>query len=144
MKNADEARKIFEADFNCAQAVLATYAPGLGLDKEQALKIASGFGGGMGRMGEVCGAVAGAFMAIGLKYGMSNVDEKSAKEKTYDLVKEFSARFTELHGSIICRDLIGCDISTPEGRDKAQDQGVFDDLCPKLVYDAAQILEKIL
>lgn len=140
----EKAKKIFSEGFNCAQAVFSTYAPGLGLDKEQALKIASGFGGGMARMGEVCGAVTGAFMVIGLKFGFLKAEENGAKEKTYDLINEFSGKFKELHGTIICRDLVGCDISNPEGRKKAADQGLFDELCPKLVYDAASILEEIL
>lgn len=144
MKKADEARKIFEADFNCAQAVLAAYAPELELDSQAALKIATGFGGGMGRMGEVCGAVTGAFMVIGLKYGFFEPGQGDAREKTYALVNEFSEKFRELHRTIICRDLVGCDISNPEERKKVAEQGVFDELCPKLVYDAARILEELL
>jgi C_GCAxxG_C_C family probable redox protein len=144
VKKADISKSLFGEGFNCAQAVFAAFAPEIGLDKDRALKIASGFGGGMGRMGEVCGAVAGAFMAIGLEHGISTVDEESSREKTYDLVREFSARFAALHGSIICRDLIGCDISSPEGRQKAQNQGVFREICPRLVHDAARILAEIL
>jgi C_GCAxxG_C_C family probable redox protein len=117
----------------------------MGLDRESALRIAGGFGGGMGRLGEVCGAVSGAFMVIGLKYGKSHPDndESETKEKAYALVYEFADRFRAHHGSILCRELLGCDISTPEGQAQAREKGMFSNLCPKLVQNAVEILEQM-
>ena len=83
----------FKNGFNCSQSVFSTFAPELGLDKETALKIADGFGAGMGYSAETCGAVTGAFMAIGLKYGRSKSDDDQAKEKINTLIKEFMHQF---------------------------------------------------
>jgi C_GCAxxG_C_C family probable redox protein len=144
MSKADEAAETFHGGFNCAQAVLAAFAPELGLEHELALRVAGGFGGGIGRMGEVCGAVTGAVLAIGLKYGKYQPEDNAAREKTYALVQEFARRFQERHGHLLCRDLLGCDISTPEGRKQASDSGLHDTLCPQLVRDATEIVEALL
>ena len=143
-KRSEKAVACFE-NFNCAQSVLATCGPELGLDRESALRVAGGFGGGMGRLGEVCGAVTGAFMVAGLKHGKSQPDddENDTREKAYALVYEFADRFRACNGSILCRELLGCDISTPEGRAQAKEKGLFDDLCPRLVQSAVEILEQM-
>ena len=130
--------------FYCSQAVLSTYCQKFGLDQETALKIAGAFGGGMCHMGKTCGAVTGAFMVIGLKYGMTKVEDELAKEKTCDLVREFVKRFEVRNGSIMCKELLACDISTPEGMKMAEDKKLFETLCPKLVQDTAEIIEQIL
>jgi len=124
---------------SCAQAVFSAFAEQMGLEYETAVKLTSGFGGGMG-MGSVCGAVTGAIMAIGLKNG--GVDPK-AKEQTAKLVREFNDRFTALHHSLNCRDLLGCDLSTPEGRQTAKNKNLFA-VCPSIVRDAATILNELL
>jgi C_GCAxxG_C_C family probable redox protein len=134
----------FEEGFSCSQAVFSAYAEHLGLDRETALKISGGFGGGMGRMAQTCGAVTGAFMAIGLKYGAVETDDQEAKDKTYALIREFADRFKSRHGSITCQELLGCDISKPENMEMAREQGLFKATCPGLVRDAAEILEEIL
>jgi C_GCAxxG_C_C family probable redox protein len=95
-------------------------------------------------MGETCGAVTGAFMAIGLKYGKATAEDDAARDKTYDLVREFVTRFQSRHGSICCKELLGYDLSNPQEREKAKQKGLFDTLCPQLVRDAAEILEEIL
>ena len=133
----------FRKGFNCAQAVLSSYSEQFGLDCEKAFKIATGFGGGM-RMSETCGAVTGAFMVFGLKYGNVTAEDKENKEKTYEKVEEYTSRFKARNGSVMCRDLLGCDISTPEGNKEAQDKGLFSSVCPKLVRDSAEILEEML
>jgi C_GCAxxG_C_C family probable redox protein len=107
------------------------------------LRIACGFGGGM-RMAKTCGAVTGAFMVIGLKHGQARPEDKESKEKTYRLVTEFVKRFESRNGSVICKELLGCDISTPEGMKTAQARDLFSTLCPKMVLDAADILAEIL
>jgi C_GCAxxG_C_C family probable redox protein len=144
MSQVEQADSCFEEGFSCSQAVFSTYAPQLGLDRESALKVAGPFGGGMGGLGNTCGAVTGAFMVIGLKHGRLRVDDIETKERVYSLVKEFARRFASRNGSILCRELLGHDISTPEGRSLARDKGLFDTICPKLVQDAAEIIEQIL
>jgi C_GCAxxG_C_C family probable redox protein len=134
----------FGKGFSCSQAVFSIYASHFGLPQEAALKIATSFGGGMARMGDTCGAVTGAFMVIGLRHGRTRAEDKDAKEKTYNLVHKFAEEFAERNGSIVCRELLGCDLGTPEGYETAKREGYFDTVCPKLVQDAAEIIEEIL
>ena len=140
MSKAEEVKKQFEKGYLCAPAVLSTYSEQLGLDKALALKIACGFGGGIGRMGRTCGAVSGAVMVIGLKHGQVNLADEESRQRTYTLVKEFVDRFTELHGSIECKDLIGYDLSNSGELRLALESGVFQNKCPGFVYDSARIL----
>jgi C_GCAxxG_C_C family probable redox protein len=144
MKKTDRAASVFADGFNCAQAVFSTAAPGLGLDEGIAARIATSFGGGMARMGGTCGVVTGAFMAIGLARGNDRPADKETKEKTYVVALEFVKRFMERHGSIACRDLLGCDIGTHEGHERAKQLGLFDTVCSKLVKDSVAMLEDLL
>jgi len=144
MSQAKRAVSCFREGFNCSQAVFSTYGPPLGLDRELALKITGPFGAGMARMGQVCGAVTGSFMVIGLIHGRTRAEDEETREKAYKLVNEFVDQFTSRNGSILCRDLLGCDVSTEEGRALAEEQNLFDTRCPKLVQDAAEILEQFL
>jgi len=146
MSKAEMAVSRFKEGALCSQSVFTSFSEELGLDRETASKIATPFGGGMSRMGETCGAVTGAFMAIGLKHGnMSNWKEDDPqKDKVYDLTTRFVHEFTGIHGSIKCSDLLGCNIGTPEGRQLAKDKDLFTTLCPGFVRDAAVILDKLL
>ena len=144
MSRAQDAVQSFKQGFSCSQAVLAALSEPLGLDRERALKISQAFGGGMARMGLTCGAVTGAMLAIGLKYGRTRPEDEEAKEKTYSLVHEFLRQFQDRHGSIVCRELIGVDLSSPEGQKLGAERGVFENLCPKFVAHAVEILEQIL
>jgi C_GCAxxG_C_C family probable redox protein len=144
MKKSDRATAVLKDGFNCAQSVFSTFAPGLGLEEGKAAKIASAFGGGMARKGDACGAVTGAFMVLGLKYGSSRPQDREMKEKSYEIAREFARRFTERNGTIVCRDLLGCDISTHEGYEQAKQRGLFDTVCTKLVKDSVEILEDML
>ena len=144
MNKADEAVSCFMNGFNCSQSILSTYCPKFGLDREIGLKLSTGFGSGMGGLAKTCGAITGGFMVIGLKYGREKIEDLEAKERTYNKVKDFVEQFKNIHGSIICKELIGCDISTQEGKKKAQDQNLFKERCPKFVKEAANILERIL
>ncbi len=143
-KRSDLAVQCFSEGFNCSQAVFTTYCEDLGLDKETALKISGAFGGGMGHIGETCGAVTGAFMLIGLKYGKFKKEDNEAKEKTYMLVKQFADCFKEEYGSVKCKDLIKYDISFEEELAKAREAGVFESMCPMVVKKAVEIIEDIL
>lgn len=144
MTRVQRAVSCFKKGFNCSQAIFSTYGEMFGLDRELALKISCAFGGGVGRMGGTCGAVTGAFMVIGLKYAMTNVEDKPAKERTYAVVKEFARRFELRNGSIVCKELLGYDISTPEGLKVIHENHLFTTLCPKFVQDSAEILEVLL
>jgi C_GCAxxG_C_C family probable redox protein len=134
----------FKKGFSCSQAVFSAFGDVLGLDRQKALKIAQPFGGGIAQMGLTCGAATGAFLAIGLKYGRTQPEDEDAKRKTYGLVHDFIREFKARHGSIVCRELIGVDLGTPEGHQQAVERGVFENLCSKYVRDAVEILEKIL
>ena len=101
MNKVERAVSCFKTGFSCSQALLSTYGTQFGLTRETALKISGAFGGGMGRRGETCGAVTGAFMLIGLKHGMTSVDDAVAKEETYRLVNEFVARFNVKSCSVV-------------------------------------------
>ena len=141
----DVAASTFKQGFNCAQAVLSAFGERFEMSPERALKLAAGFGGGMGRQGLPCGAVTGAFMVLGLKAGATRADDAQAKQRTQELVRAFSRKFTERHGSIGCRELIGgLDISGPEGFEQAKKAGVFTELCPGFVRDAAEIVDELI
>ncbi|MCK4237189.1 MAG: C_GCAxxG_C_C family protein, partial [Candidatus Krumholzibacteria bacterium] len=138
MNDIERAASCFKDGFNCSQSVLSTYGTKFGLSRETSLRIASGFGGGMGRMGKTCGAVTGAFIVIGLRYGGAEAGAGEAKEETYRAIGEFAKRFASRNGSIMCRELIDCDISTPEGYALAKERNVFETICTKLIRDAAE------
>lgn len=140
----DDAVRMFEEGYNCAQSVLGAFAPGLGIERATALRVASGFGGGMGRLAGTCGAVSGAVMALGLAHGSGTAPDAEAKERAYAKVRELVAAFRERHGSILCRDLLGCDLSTPEGFQRAHDQGLTRQVCPRFLRDAGELLERLL
>lgn len=131
-----EAVELFEQRYVCSQAVFAAFSPDLGLDKDQALKIGACFGSGM-RKGEVCGACTGALMVLGLKYGEN-------KEKSNEVCVRLLDEFEKENGSYICNELLGCDITTPEGVEYAVENNLFTELCPKMVESAAKITEKII
>lgn len=136
MNSLEEAVQLFEEGYMCSQAVFAAFSEEFGLSKKQALKIGACFGSGM-RKGEVCGACTGALMALGLKYG----DNKAKSDGVCD---KFLDEFKKEKGSFICRDLLNCDISTPEGVKYARDNNLFKDFCPKMVESAAKITDIII
>ena len=144
MKNkVNEAVEFFQngKGFNCAQSVFSTYCEDLGLDKETALKLSCGLGGGMGRLGQVCGAVSGAILIIGLKYGKFLSEDRECKGKTYALVHELGKKFAERNQSINCHELSQIDLLC--GDEQAIKERTSQ-TCHRLVKDAAEILESIL
>ena len=144
MSRIEEALSNFGNDFNCAQSVFSAFAPHYGLDVDKALKISSGFGGGMGRSGRTCGAMTGAYMVIGLKNGMGISKDKEAKDKTYQIINEFSNHFQKKYGSMMCKEILGCDITTPEGRAYFNQNELLEKKCFQCVKSAVEILEEIL
>ena len=144
MSNVERATITFRDGFNCSQSVFAALAPGLGLDRETALRVAGPFGGGTARMGLICGAASGGLMALGLKYSQTRAEDKEAKERTYALAREYLERFRARNGAVLCRELLGYDLSTSEGLQTAKEKGLFDSLCPRLVAAAVEIAEQLL
>jgi C_GCAxxG_C_C family probable redox protein len=131
----------FSGTHNCAQAVLAAFSPLHGLDAQTAARLATAFGGGISRRGEMCGAVSGALIVLGLAQGAATPE---AKEKVYALAQEFMRRFNAASGGVLCRDLLQVDISTPAGLQKAHESGITRQVCPAAVRQAALILQYIL
>ena len=144
MSKVEQAISSFKDDFNCAQSVLSTYCLQFGLEQDTALKLATGFGGGIARFGNICGAVSGAVMVIGLKYGMGINKNIEAKENTYQIIREFSNRFQNIHGSILCKELLDCDINTTEGKTIYVQNEYFEKKCTQYVKTAVEILEQLL
>jgi C_GCAxxG_C_C family probable redox protein len=144
LSKAEKAKKQFDKGFSCAPAVFSAYSEQLGLGEELALKIACGFGGGIGRTGRTCGAVTGAVMVIGLKHGQADVTDEESRRETHELVRKFMDRFTRLHGTIECRELIGYDLSDSAELKLARKNKVFENKCRGFVYDSARILEDVL
>jgi C_GCAxxG_C_C family probable redox protein len=144
MNRIEQAQSLFSDGFLCSQSVLITFAPLLGLDPRMAAKIGAPFGGGIARRGDTCGSVNAAFMVLGLKYGHHSPDDLESKEEAYRKVEEFIRAFQSRHGSILCRELLGCDISLPQGLQTAYDQQLFAIRCPRFVGAAADILDQII
>jgi C_GCAxxG_C_C family probable redox protein len=142
MSKVAAAAQLFRDGCACSQAILAVYGEPLGLDRATALRISAGFAGGM-RLGETCGAMTGAIMVMGLRYAGENCDQSDGRADLYARVVEFADRFRRQNGSCICRDLLGCDISTPDGMKQARAQNLFKTKCVELVESAATILEEM-
>ncbi len=138
----EAASQRFSQGFNCAQAVFSTYAPLLGVEQDDALRISTGFGAGMGRLQETCGAVTGAIMVIGCKHGMVDAANPAAKETAYAHVQKFAHQFRKLHGTTSCRQLLGCDLTTEEGRKHFEGKGLLRAVCIPCVRNACKILEE--
>lgn len=143
MNKKGTAKKLFLDGYNCSQAVLGAFCEELGMDFETAMKLSSSFGGGMGRLREVCGAVSGMFMAAGLKSGYTLPTDKEAKTEHYKLIQQLAGEFKEKNGSIICRELLGEEktVNTHIPSDRTKEY-YKKRPCAELVGDAAEILEK--
>jgi C_GCAxxG_C_C family probable redox protein len=146
MKNKiDTAAAKFLEGYNCAQSVFYSFCDDLNFDKDTALKLACGFGAGMGRKGEVCGAVSGGIIVIGVKYGRGENSGKTATELTYRKTGEMMDRFIEKHGTVICRELLnGCDLTTEEGQKFFKENGLMNKTCVPCVRSVVEIIESIM
>ncbi|RCW38922.1 C-GCAxxG-C-C family protein [Marinilabilia salmonicolor] len=144
MKSTEQSQKYFTQKFNCSQSVFATFAPRLGLTVNDSLKVASAFGAGMGRQQKTCGAVTGALMALGLKYGKGIDGNEDSKLQTYARTKLLFDKFIEMYGSANCRELLdGLDMSNSDDMVCIQKEKMFETRCPKYVAGATQIVEEI-
>lgn len=132
--------------FNCAEATALGLTTAFDLDASCLPRIATGFGAGMGGCGEVCGALTGAVMALGLRYGRDKAEDVDAKNVVGAMVRELFADFENEFGSIRCIDLTECDMRTPEGMQEARDRKLHQEFCPKFVAwaaaKAAEMLER--
>jgi C_GCAxxG_C_C family probable redox protein len=144
MNKKDQAVENFKNGLNCAQTVLAAFCDDLAFDRSAALSVTAGFGSGMGRLQQTCGAVTGAFMAIGVynskKYD-SNADRKA---KSTEMVQAFNKAFIAAHKTTSCRELLNYDISTDEGLRVARENNLFGTVCVKCIKDAIDICESLI
>ena len=144
MTNSEKAAMNHTNGCNCSQAVLLSCCEEYGLDSTLGLKVAGGFGGGICRMGEMCGALTAALMLIGLKNDQNSVEDVDAKNDCYRLSQEFVKRFKEKFGALNCKELIGVDISTEEGFNNAKEKELFKEICePRYISGAVKIFDDI-
>lgn len=144
MTKSDDALASFNSGFTCSSAIFSAFSDEMGLDNKTAKKIACGFGAGMSKTGNTCGAVSGAIMVIGLKYGKTKPGDDAATEKTRALTRQFIQEFAAKNGSVNCMELLGYNLSKVDEYEKAREKKLFVTKCSELVRDAAVILEKIL
>ncbi len=128
--------------FNCSQAVFTSFATDFGMSEEVALKVATQFGGGA-RKGEMCGAVSGALMVLGLKYGHFHYNAPDEKRNAYQIAEAFMNQFIEREGTVVCRELLGYDLSKVEDMDVIKELNLFKDVCPKIIQKATEIVATI-
>lgn len=141
---AAEAVDLFCNGCNCSQAVLSVYAGRYGLDPTMAMRIATGLGGGVGRMGGTCGTLTGAALVLGLELGPTESGDQKAKDRTYAATRLLQQRFIEKHGSNQCKELLGRDLSIEEEYRDAHESGVFKTRCPCFVETTVTLLDEII
>ena len=141
MTREEQAVQYFLNGYNCAQSVFLAFAPDIGVEAEPAARLSSAFGGGMGRLREVCGAVSGMLMAAGALYGYASPGDDGAKAELYALVQELAGQFKAEFGTMICRELLGREGAEPPVPEKRTAAYYADRPCARLVGGAARILE---
>lgn len=145
MTKEEKAKILFKEGYNCAQAVFLTFADDLNMDKNTVTKLTSSFGGGMGRLREVCGAVSGMFMVAGMMDGYTDPNDNRAKTHHYRRIQKLAHQFKEIHGSIICRDLLGLTVKSDKPIPELRTADYYKKRpCVQLVGDAARILEEMI
>lgn len=141
--NKEDILKSFGEGFDCSQVVLSHVSDKLGITKEEALRVAACFGGGMWH-GETCGCVVGALMALGIKYATVTPNDKEKKDNLLKLKAKFEEKFCEKNGSCICKEILGHDLSTEDGMAKISEEKLLETKCPQVVIDACSILDEML
>ena len=144
-QKGEQAKCLFEQGYNCAQSVVGAFAEDLGLEFDLAVRLVTGFGGGMGRLREVCGAVSGMIFAADIRYGINAPGNLELKKENYQMVQELAHRFEERQGSIICRELLGlsCKRESPEPEARTP-QYYKKRPCGELIRFAADTLDEYL
>lgn len=143
MNRGTQAAELFLQGYNCAQAIAVAFCDVTGLDRDFSARMASSFGGGMGRMREVCGAVSGMLMVAGLLYGYNTTNDDVAKKAHYALVQALAGQFREQNGSIVCRDILKNPPSDPAPSPRTAEY-YAQRPCARMVYSAATILEEYI
>ena len=141
--HVERAVDYYSRNFNCTQGVFTTYAIEHGFDEKLALKLATNFGGGA-RKGEMCGAVSGALMVLGLLYGHSESEAPDTKARAYAMSEEYMNRFIRRNGSVVCRELLGYDLSKSEEKAVILEKDLFHTVCPDLIRSAVEILDEMI
>ncbi len=132
----------FKSGYNCAQSVVSAFARDLGIEENTAIRIASGFGGGMGRQQLTCGALTGAYMVIGYLHGMHAPDDDLANEKAAQMIQKFTSDFKGKYGHADCFSLIGVDLNTEEGKKEAEEKNLYELKCEKFILEIVEMLEQ--
>jgi len=140
----EKTKENFANGFNCAESVLKSLTDELGIECSCSPKVAAGFGSGLARHGEICGAITGAVMALGLKYGIVDTKDLEARDRARVIVDDFIKTFKSKFKNVRCIDLIGCNMLIPEGIQKATDNNVQKNICTDLVVFAATEAAKLL
>lgn len=149
LKNSERAQKAmayFFDGYNCSQAIMLAFSDIHQLDEKVALAMSSSFGGGMGRLREVCGGMSGIFMVLGVLYGYDDPKNPQAKKEHYERIQHCAAEFKNIHGSIVCRELLGLDLKGPDApTPEARTPAYYEKRpCPKMIGSAAMILEEYI
>lgn len=141
-EKGEQARAYFMEGYNCSQSVVLAFGDEIGIDKDKLLKMVSSFGGGMGRMREVCGAVSGMFFVAGALYGYEEPKDIQAKKEHYARIQELAAQFREQNGSIVCRELLGLEGKDSSPVPSARTAAYYKKRpCPDMVKAAASLME---
>ncbi len=142
MNRIEKAEELSNQGLNCSQAILTVYGSSFGIDPEKAKQLGRPFGGGMGRLALTCGALTGAVMVLGLAKDLPV--EAEARELSYGKVRELFQRFEARHGTTLCKGLLGADLSTEEGRQKAKEDKLVGKVCPGLVREVCELLDLLI
>jgi len=142
MDREQQIKEILQNGFNCAQAVASIFAKPLKQDQKTMLSAAAGFGGGMGRQALTCGALTGATIVLGFDRGQTKDGDSKTKAACYQSVQDFFAQFVKIHGATACKDLLRCDISSPEGFELHK-SGIHKEMCLDFIKSAIEILDKM-
>ena len=140
----ENAISLFTSGLNCAQAVLTAYSEKLNIDENLAINISCGFGGGMGRLQETCGAITGAFMVFSIYNGKKYVENSVKKIMSYSMIQDFNSKFLEIHGTSICRELLNCDLTTKEGLELMHKHDLSKNVCEKCIRSSVHLIEELI
>ena len=143
MDHSIKAEELFLSGYSCSQAVVAAFGDLTGLDDSTAKKVSSAFGGGIGRLREVCGAVSGMFMVLGLLYGYDDANAKEEKKELYKQVQELAGEFSAQNGSIVCRDILKNPPSDPSPSPRTAEYYAMRP-CERMVYNAAELMDNFI
>ncbi len=133
----------FRCDLNCAQSVISAFLEDLRVDREMSMNMSNGFGAGMGRLQETCGAVTGAYMVFGLHNAAIHKDLAQRKESTYSMIQQFNHEFFQIHKTTHCRDLLKCDLRTDEGQNHFYDNNLGENVCEKCIATSVSLVARL-